>query len=48
MLRLRPYKLSDAKYIVNWVKDEKCFAMWCANLFKYPLTAAQLNEYKMN
>lgn len=48
MLRLRPYKLSDAKYIVNWVKDEKCFAMWCANLFKYPLTEAQLNEYKMN
>lgn len=31
MLRLRPYKLSDAKYIVNWVKDEQAFVMWCAN-----------------
>ncbi|OBR97186.1 hypothetical protein CLRAG_01050 [Clostridium ragsdalei P11] len=25
MLRLRPYKKCDAKYIVNWVKDEVSF-----------------------
>lgn len=48
MLRLRPYKLSDAKYIVNWLKDEEAFVMWCANKFKYPLTEEQLNEYKGN
>lgn len=46
MLRLRPYKLSDVKHIVNWVKDERLFTMWCANKFTYPLTEKQLIEYK--
>jgi len=48
MLRLRPYKSSDAKYIINWIKDEKSFAMWCADKFQYPLTEEQLKEYKEN
>lgn len=46
MLRLRPYKLCDSKYIVNWVKDEQAFVMWCANKFTYPLTEDKLNIYK--
>jgi len=46
MIRLRPYKLSDAKYLIDWVKDERLFAMWCANKFSYPLTEKQLITYK--
>ncbi len=48
MLRLRPYKSSDAKYIIKWIKDEKSFAMWCAGNFQYPLTEEQLILYKEN
>ncbi len=48
MLRLRPYKESDAKYIINWIKDEKLFYMWSANKFQYPLTEDQLAKYKEN
>lgn len=29
MLRLRPYKKCDAKYIANWIKDEVSFRKWC-------------------
>ena len=47
MIRLRPFKLSDIEYIINWVKDERLFAMWCANKFTYPLTEQQLQEYKV-
>ncbi len=46
MLRLRPFKASDARYMLEWVKDEKAFTMWCANRFDYPLTEEQLIEYK--
>jgi RimJ/RimL family protein N-acetyltransferase len=46
MLRLRPYKSSDAKFIVSWMQDQKAFAMWCADKFRYPLTEAQLHRYK--
>lgn len=48
MIRLRPYKSVDAKYLLNWVSDERLFAMWCANRFIYPLTEEQLMEYKEN
>jgi RimJ/RimL family protein N-acetyltransferase len=46
MVRLRPYKLSDAKYLLEWIEDESTFAMWCANKFEYPLTEKQLLDYK--
>lgn len=46
MLRLRPYKSSDAKYLLSWVQDERTFALWCADRFRYPLTLAQLYRYK--
>lgn len=45
MLRLRPYKNCDAKYIVSWIKDEVSFRKWCADRFeKYPITPDELNE----
>ncbi|NFG24739.1 GNAT family N-acetyltransferase [Clostridium botulinum] len=37
MIRIRPYKQIDAKHIVNWIKCEKDFVKWCANLLTYPL-----------
>jgi len=48
MLRLRPYKLSDYKYILNWINDEIVFAQWCANKFTYPLTKEQMTNYYHN
>ncbi|MBT9779991.1 GNAT family N-acetyltransferase [Clostridium sp. MCC353] len=47
MLRLRPYKACDARYIVTWIKDEKSFHQWSANRFEglYPLTEESMNQY---
>lgn len=45
MLRLRPYRRSDAETIVGWIKDERIFRYWCADRFEsYPITAADLND----
>jgi RimJ/RimL family protein N-acetyltransferase len=46
VVRLRPYKSSDARYIVNWIKGEEDFTKWCANLIKYPLTEESMKEIK--
>jgi RimJ/RimL family protein N-acetyltransferase len=46
MVRLRPFKMSDAKYLLEWVQEERLFTMWCANKFEYPLTKEQLMIYK--
>lgn len=46
MVRLRPYKPSDAERIVSWIADERMFYQWSADRFDhYPLTAADLNAY---
>mgnify|MGYP005771915973 CR=1 FL=1 len=45
MIFFRPYKKSDAKYLISWVKDEVTFSNWCSNLFQYPLTPQQLDIY---
>ncbi len=37
MLRLRPFKNQDAKYILGWIKDEKAFRKWSADRYEsYP------------
>lgn len=37
MLRLRPFKSQDAKYILSWIKDEESFRKWSADRFSsYP------------
>lgn len=46
MIRLRPYKSMDAESLLNWVEDERRFAMWCAGKFTYPLTLKQLETYR--
>lgn len=46
MLKLRPYKKCDAKYIVSWTKDEVAFRKWCADRYdKYPIRAEDINEH---
>ncbi len=45
MLRLRPYRRSDAEEIISWIKNERIFRFWCADRFDhYPITAADLND----
>lgn len=46
MLRLRPFKMRDAAYLVNWLKDERSFKMWSADKFDYPLSVEQLKIIK--
>jgi RimJ/RimL family protein N-acetyltransferase len=46
MIRLRPFKIGDAGYLTEWVKEERIFSMWCANKFEYPLSVEQIIEYK--
>ncbi len=46
MLRLRPFKNSDAEFIVKWITDEKQFYMWSAGRFgEFPLDAKRLCEH---
>lgn len=44
MVRIRPYKMADAEHIIGWIKSEKDFAKWCANLIFYPLSYESLLE----
>lgn len=44
-MRLRPYRKSDAKAVMNWTKDERTHALWCANLLPFPFTENDFNEY---
>lgn len=45
MLRLRPYRRSDAEAVIRWIKSEREFRYWCADRFEsYPITAYDLNE----
>ena len=38
-MRIRPYIESrDYEYLEKWSGDARTHALWCANLFPYPLT----------
>ena len=44
-LRLRPYKPSDAKTILSWVKDEDAFRKWTSDRYDhYPITPEDMNH----
>lgn len=44
MLRLRPYKRSDAEIIVGWIGEERAFHQWCADIYDhYPISAADMD-----
>lgn len=45
MLRLRPYKISDAKTIISWCKDEETFRKWTSDRYdKFPITETDMNK----
>ena len=45
MIRLRPYKPSDAKSIVSWCKDEKTFLQWGGDHFgTFPISEDTMNH----
>ena len=45
MLRLRPYKPSDAETILKWIHDEDAFRKWSTNRYDhYPITAEDMNH----
>lgn len=47
-LRLRPYKSCDAKFIVNWCKDEVSFRKWSSDRWEsFPLTEDDMNKKYM-
>lgn len=46
MFKLRPYKKTDAEYILGWVKDGISFRKWSADRYeRYPITADDMNRY---
>ena len=49
MLRLRPYKPSDADTILGWIKDENTFRKWSTDRYPYyPITADDMNYKYMD
>lgn len=45
MLRLRPYKASDATTIISWCKDEAIFRKWTSDRYEtFPITEADMNH----
>lgn len=46
MIKLRPYKESDAGTILQWLGDEREFREWCADRYeKYPISAEEMNAF---
>lgn len=54
MLRLRPYRRSDAAHIVKWADTERIHALWCGSQLQYPAVEEEFqrkleeNELKWN
>lgn len=46
MLRLRPYKRSDAASIITWVANQDAHSAWCADLLAWPLDQAAFDAYQ--
>lgn len=45
MLRLRPYKISDAETIITWCKDEIAFRKWTSDRYEsFPIKEADMNK----
>ena len=45
MIRLRPYKASDAETILSWCQDEKTFYRWTAGVLgDYPITQKEFSS----
>ena len=46
MLRLRPYRKSDAECVAHWISDEVSFRKWSANRYeRYPLLPEDIRTH---
>ena len=44
-MNFRKYNETDAKYILNWLKNERDFRMWSADRYKdYPINSDDINR----
>ena len=44
MIRIKPYKDSDAVTILSWCQDEKAFYQWSASVLgNYPITQSEFS-----
>lgn len=44
MIRIRPYKVTDANTILSWCQDEKAFYQWTAGVLgNYPITQSEFS-----
>ncbi|MBO5096738.1 MAG: GNAT family N-acetyltransferase [Agathobacter sp.] len=44
MIRIRPYKVSDADIILSWCKDERAFYQWTAGVLgDFPITQKEFS-----
>lgn len=49
MLGLRPYKKSDASYIISWLNSEEIFSLWGGERFgRYPIDSEIINDKYFN
>lgn len=49
MLRLRPYKKSDAEYIISWLNNEEIFSLWGGERFgQFPISPDIINDKYFN
>ena len=44
MIKIRPYRSTDASTVVAWIAEEREFFQWCGNRFgTYPMSAEEFN-----
>lgn len=46
-MRLRPYRVTDVKYIGEWIDSELVNAYWCANTLPYPFEAEAFEQKRL-
>lgn len=46
-MRLRPYRVTDAECIGDWINNELVNAYWCANTLPYPFDAQAFEQKRL-
>lgn len=47
-MRLRPYRLSDAECIGQWIDCERTNTLWCANALPYPFDVQTFEQNRLD
>ncbi|ACK62376.1 N-acetyltransferase [Bacillus sp. AR8-1] len=45
MIKLKTFKKSDFKQLINWINSEEFLIQWSGNAFTFPLDEQQLEKY---